>query len=73
MFNHLSEYVCLLFPSIIRAISRLTDEYVRLEDTDGHSYIVFANNGNAFIPNCIQISEIRVLSNFSNCYEDLTH
>ncbi len=40
---------------------------MRLEDTDGNPYIVYANNGNAFI----QISKIRVLSNFSNCYEDL--
>jgi hypothetical protein len=40
MFNHLSEDVCLQFLSTVRAISRLTDEYERFDDTNGHLYIV---------------------------------
>jgi hypothetical protein len=71
MFNHLSEDVCLQFLSTVRAISRLTDEYVRFDDTNGHPYIVYANNGNVFIPTCINVNQIQVLTNFSNCYEDL--
>ncbi len=71
MFNHLSEDVCLQFLSTVRAISRLTDEYVRFDDTNGHLYIVYANNGKVFIPTCINVNQIQVLTNFSNCYEDL--
>jgi len=71
LFNHLSEEVCLQFLATIRAISRLTDEYVRLEDTNGQPYIVNANNGNVFIPTCITISTIDILTNFTNCFDDL--
>jgi hypothetical protein len=71
MFNHLSEDVCLQLLSTVRAISRLTDEYERFDDTNGHPYIVYANNGNVFIPTCINFNQIQVLTNFSNCYADL--
>jgi hypothetical protein len=71
MFNHLSEDVCLQFLSTVRAIFRITDEYVRFDDTNGNPYIVYANNGNVFIPTCINVNQIQVLTNFSNCYEDL--
>ncbi len=68
MFYHLSVDFCLQFLSTVRAISRLTDEYVRFDDTNGHPYIVNANNGNVFIPTCFNVNQIQVLTNFSNCY-----
>jgi hypothetical protein len=37
----------------------------------GHFYIVYANNGNVFIPTCINVNKIQALTNFSNCFEDL--
>jgi hypothetical protein len=71
MFNHLSEDVCLQFLSTVRAISRLTDEYECYADRNGNPYIVYANDGNVFIPTCINVIQIQVLSFFSNCYVDL--
>ena len=35
------------------------------------AYIVYAYNGNVFIPICITITNIEVLTNFTNCFDDL--
>lgn len=71
LFDHVSEELCLVFLNTIRIISRLVDEFVRIEDTDGNSIIVYANNGNVFLPTCVATDIIYVLDNATNCYEDL--
>ena len=52
-------------------MSRLVDEFVRIEDIEGNPIIVYANNGNVFFPTCVSVNKIYVLDNVTNCYEDL--
>jgi hypothetical protein len=59
------------FLTIIRTFSRFSDTYVRLEDSDGDTFVVCANNGNVFIPTRTNIRTIYVMENFTNCCEDL--
>ena len=37
------------FLSTLRALSRLIDEYVRIEDNSGNKIIVYADNGNFYV------------------------
>ena len=74
LYDHISEHLCMQFLTTIRANSRYIDTYVRLEDSDGDTFVVYANNGNdgnEFIPTCINTNTIYVMDNFNNCYEDL--
>lgn len=71
LFQHVAEEVCLQLLTTIRALSRLNDEYIKLEDTNGEPYVLYAHNGNVFIPTCVNVNTIFVLSNYTNCYEDL--
>ena len=62
----------MLFLASIRTLSRLTDEYVRIEDTSGNKIVVYADSGNIFIPTCVDVSIIHILTdNYTNCFEDL--
>lgn len=44
LYTHLSQKTCLQLLSTLRALSRLNDEFIRLEDTNGSPYIVYANS-----------------------------
>ncbi len=46
LYDHIPEQLCLTFLSTIRALSRLDDEYVLLEDNSGSKIIVYADSGN---------------------------
>ena len=56
LYDHISEQLCLTFLSTIRALSRLDDEYARLEDNSGSKIIVYADSGNLYIPACTNIN-----------------
>ncbi len=71
LFQHVAEEVCFQLLTTIRALSRLNVEVIKLEDTNGEPYVLYAHNGNVFIPTCVNVNTIFVLSNYTNCYEDL--
>jgi hypothetical protein len=72
LYDHISEQLCLIFLSTLRALSRLVDEYVRIEDNSGNKIIVYADSGNLYVPTCTKVNTTYILTNnFSNCYEDL--
>ncbi len=63
LYDHITDHLCMQFLTI-RAISRFSDTYVRFEDSDGDTFVVYANNGNVFIPTCTNIRTIYVMENF---------
>jgi hypothetical protein len=52
LYDHISEQIYLIFLSILRVLSKLIDEYVRIENSSGNCIIVYADGGN--FSNCYE-------------------
>jgi hypothetical protein len=72
LYAHISEQICLIFLSTLRVLSKLVDEYVRIEDSSGNCIIVYADGGNLYVPTCTNINSTYICTNnFSNFYKNL--
>jgi hypothetical protein len=65
LYDHISKQICLIFLSSLRVLSKLIDEYVRIEDSSGNRIIVYADGGNLYVPTCTNINSTYILSAIS--------
>ena len=55
----------------IKLFSKLQDEFLKLYDKQNNPIILYAKNGNVYVPPCVVIPEITIISNTSNCFDNV--
>ena len=70
IMDKLHKYICHTFINNLKAFS-INNEYVNFRDLHGNSLILYADNGHIYIPHCLNIKEIDIITDTKNCYKDV--
>jgi hypothetical protein len=68
---NLQSILCHQAISTIKLLSKFHDEFLKIYDKQNNPIILYAKHHNVYVPPCVLISEITILSNTSNCYEHI--
>ena len=71
VYLNINMKVCELYKSFINLYTKLDDEFFLFNDFNGNSAILYSDEGQIFIPQCIKISEINIIEESSKCYKDI--
>ena len=73
-FKHFSELqasFCYHAANTLQVFSKFENEYIEINDVKGNPIILYASNGQLYLPHCTRIEVIDILSNSSYCYKDV--
>jgi hypothetical protein len=71
LIMNLQSIFCHQAISTIKLLSKFHDEFLKIYDKQNNPIILYAKHHNVYVPPCVLISEITILSNTSNCYEHI--
>lgn len=71
LYQGITTRFCTTFVTLLKAISKLEDEYMVIEDFRGNEAVVYASHGVVYIPKCQMVEEIEIITNTTNCFEDI--
>ena len=70
-FHQLQQTLCHHSTNTIKVFAKFENEYIEINDIKGNPLILYATNGNVYIPHCTYVNEITILPQTANCYKDI--
>jgi hypothetical protein len=70
-FNILGSYICNLYNNQIELFSKLHNQFMRFDFPDRRDLLLYSSYGIIYKPNCIKITNIRIITDSTTCYTDL--
>jgi hypothetical protein len=61
---------CRLISTIMMSASSIQDDFTEIPDLNGENMKIFVSNGLLYLPKCIEIEEIKILINTTECFKD---
>jgi hypothetical protein len=65
-----NEKICQVYKTIINMYKKIDNEFFIFNDFNGNEAVLYTDQGQIFVPNCIQISKIEIIEKTERCYED---
>ena len=65
-----NEKMCQLYKSFINLYTKLDDEFFKFTDFHGNEAVLYSDQGRIFIPQCMKIESIDVITETKYCYKD---
>jgi hypothetical protein len=65
-----NEKICQVYKTFINMYKKMDNEFFILNDLNGNEAVLYTDQGQIFVPNCIQISKIEIIEKTERCYED---
>ena len=62
---------CKNFVYMLKLFALQKDKFMRIEDFKGSELIVYTHNSQIYLPNCVNITTIKLVPNSKSCYEDV--
>ena len=63
--------MCQLYKSFINLYSKTNDEFFTFSDFNGNEAVVYSSEGQIFIPKCVEVHDIELVSATKQCYKDI--
>ena len=68
--DKLQKYICHTFINNLKVFS-VNNEYIQFRDLQGNSLILYSDNGQLYIPHCVYVKEIDIVTATKNCFKDV--
>jgi hypothetical protein len=65
-----NEKICQVYKTFMNMYKKMDNEFFIFNDFNGNEAVLYTDQGQIFVPNCIQISKIEIIEKTERCYED---
>ena len=71
MNNELSHEICTTFLATLSILAQGKEKFTKLRNPHGQTRIVYANHGYLFAPTCMDVDEVEIIEEPSECYRNI--
>jgi hypothetical protein len=69
LFDNLERNLCQHMVLSLHLFSKFQNQFLKIHDINDNPIIIYTSFGNLFVPSCITLGEIQIISNTSRCFE----
>jgi len=71
LYRKITQALCFNGLNVLQSYRQFDDLYFKFYNYKGQTTIYYTNKGEIYLPRCKQIETIKVLTNLTNCYQDV--